>query len=132
MNRLLEMKTACIAIFMALTPMAMASADDPVFMGSSEFNAAEAKLQIKLDQARNALDAYLEESRESYYAFPEEVIMIHEGGFLFIQGDFHRNIHFVGYHVSADGAVTKLDLKESISIKDYMKLIGRSSWGSWL
>ena len=132
MSRLPKLKIALIASLLALVSPGMAQAKDPIFLGTEEFEAAEAMLKITLDEGRNALQTYLEENDESYYAFPEEIIMVHKGGYLFMQGDFHLHIRYVGYHVDENGIVSKVDLKESISIKEYMKLIGRNSWGSWL
>jgi hypothetical protein len=102
--------------------------DSFVFKGQAAFIQKEKNLKFTCDEARNILVDRLKELNKSYVAFPEEVVMIYEGGYLFVTGDFKSVIQLSGYHVTSEGAVEWIDLGRAISVNDYMSQLERSGW----
>lgn len=54
-----------------------------------------------------------------YGYFPYQVIYAHDGGYLFVVGDFKVSFSLEGYYVDAAGGVNWLDLERNLSVKDY-------------
>ncbi|GAA5495994.1 hypothetical protein Rhal01_02175 [Rubritalea halochordaticola] len=131
--RLLIPSSIALALVLALLISAFYHSNDGkgyTFKGEESFTREAAELTLTLEQARQHLIEDLQRSGQSYTPHPEEVILIHNQGYLFLDGDFKLNIPLKGYHVDSQGAVSKVDLQENISVEGYMKQIGRDGWNS--
>lgn len=131
--RLLVPCSIALALVIALIISAIHNSNEReryTFKGEPAFQQQAEQLPLTLDQARQHLLAELQRTGKTYTPFPEEIILIHDRGYLFLNGEFKLNIQIKGYHVDPQGHVHQIDLQDSIPVKSYMKQINRTGWNT--
>ena len=95
--------------------------DEGVFFGDPEVERRTQKFSRTMDQAEQLLIAHLENNNlmGEYVFFPYRIVYAHDGGYLFITGEFKINIRMKGFYVSPGGDVSFVDLERTIDERNY-------------